>query len=103
VRTAWLPEAYVPRIEVGQVDGVERGMEALGALTDGAAARAALGRLPELYQAWIDMRAQGLGDLAPFRREVAVALLNNARRALQRMQTASRCWTIRTCWMPFAS
>ena len=32
VRTAWLPEAYVPRIEVGQVESVERGMEALGAV-----------------------------------------------------------------------
>ena len=86
VRTAWLPEAYVPRIEVGQVEGVERRMEALGALADGAAARAALGRLPGLYQSWIETRAGALGDLAPPRREVAEALLNDARRAHRRMQ-----------------
>ncbi len=53
VRTAWIPSAQVERTETAELDGVELSMEALGVLSDGAAASGALTPLVEQYRTWI--------------------------------------------------
>jgi hypothetical protein len=61
-------------------------MERLGALEDGPAARAALARLPELYQQWIAAQQDRLGDLSERRREVAHGLIAEAEVAARRIR-----------------
>ncbi len=87
VRTEWTPRAAVERVEPAPIAGVAFGMEALGALPDAAAARAALEPLPRLYRAWIADRRRDAAALAvPRRREVAAALAENAARAAGRIE-----------------
>ncbi len=83
VRTCWLPLAFVPRVVPG--DTVELAMDALASLPDAAAARAALENLPRLYRQWIDGQQTRLGKLSSRRREVATAMLAEARRAAERI------------------
>src|SRR5579875_748101 len=86
VRTCWVPAAFVPRFVPGAIKDIELGMEALAVLADGAAARTALGRLPDCYRAWIERQRSSLTGLSPRRREVAEALLAEADRAASRIE-----------------
>ena len=85
VRTCWLPVAFVPRLIPGEIAGVELGMDPLASLADAAAARAALGNLPKLYRDWIDQQQGQLPGLSNRQRDVATALLAEARRAVERI------------------
>lgn len=85
VRTQWIPTADVERVEPCPVKGVVLGMEALAALGDGAAARAALGALGAEYATWIlDQRRTKL-DTEP-RRLLATDLLDRAEDARRRIE-----------------
>ena len=104
VRTAWLPEAYVPRIEVGQVDGVER--------RHGGAGRACRWRRRPCGAGPAARAVPGLDRGARRRTWRSVAAAPRGRRgasercpqgAPSACRTASRCWTIRRCSRPFAS
>ncbi len=86
VRTTWLPTAPVERIEPEVIRGVAFGMETLGALFDGDAARQALLPLVQHYRAWIDQQAAALAGLPPRRREVADELIRRARVAAGRIE-----------------
>ena len=86
VRTCWLPMAFVPRFIPGEITGVELGMDALASLADGTAAKAALGNLSTRYREWIDLQQPRLSGLSQPRREMAEALLADARRALGRIE-----------------
>jgi len=86
VRTCWLPTAFVPRLIPNEISEVELGMEALAALPDAAAARRALESLPRLYRDWIDQQRTRLSGLSNRRRDVASALLTEARRAAERIE-----------------
>ncbi len=86
VRTCWVPTALVPRFVPGPIEGIELGMEALAELADEAAARVTLSGLPTQYRAWIERQRAGLAALSPRRREVAEALLGEARRAASRIE-----------------
>lgn len=86
LRTTWMPTAQVERTVTVEVRNVELGMEALGALPDGPAARAALQPLVDSYRLWIEERLAGLGDLAGSRRETAEHLLHMARVAAGRIE-----------------
>jgi hypothetical protein len=86
VRTCWVPAAFVPRFVPGTIEGVELGMEALGGLADGDAARTALGRLPVRYREWIERQRGSLAGFSTRRREVAEALLGEAQRAAARIE-----------------
>jgi hypothetical protein len=84
IETRWMPTATVERVEPTVLTGVEFRMEALGALADGAAVRAALGALPDQYAAWIARQAaaaglsepqrETLGDLVTAQRAVCARL-----------------------------
>ncbi|HPA20710.1 MAG TPA: DISARM system helicase DrmA [Verrucomicrobiae bacterium] len=91
VRTAWVPSAEVERVAPAQIPGVELGMEALGALADGAAAQAALAPLVTQYRAWISKQKEGLTGLDDARRETAEELFTHARHAAARIEAGIAC------------
>ena len=86
VRTCWLPSAFVPRFVPGEIASVELGMDSLANLGDGAAAQTAFEHLPTRYRQWIDLQQNRLAGLSRPRREMAEALLGDARRALARIE-----------------
>jgi hypothetical protein len=90
LRTCWLLAAFVPRLIPGDITGVELGMEALAALPNAAAAQPSLEKLPRLYRDWIDQQQTRLAGLSARRRDVATALLAEARMPLR----ASRCCVV---------
>jgi hypothetical protein len=61
-------------------------MDSLAELSDAAAAQTALQNLPRLYRDWIDRQQTRLSGLPNRRREVATALLAEARHAVERIE-----------------
>jgi hypothetical protein len=86
LRTRWLPSAEVERTETATIEGVELTMSALGALTDGAAVRAALDPLAAHYREWIDQRRAEAQSLPGKHRETAEELLRLAAVAAGRIE-----------------
>ncbi len=92
LRTTWIPSAEVEVTETVDLPQAELGMEILGELPDGNAARAALQPIVEEYRAWIADRraafpavAEGR-SLADIRRETAEQLLHLAEFAAGRIE-----------------
>jgi hypothetical protein len=85
VRTEWIPTTDVERVEPSKVDGVELEMEQLAALSGGAAARAALSKLPAQYADWILEQRKTPLDTQP-RRALAGELLDQADYARVRIE-----------------
>ncbi|HMV65293.1 MAG TPA: DISARM system helicase DrmA [Myxococcota bacterium] len=81
VRTTWLPQAEVARVEPGRIDDVVLSMDLLAALGNGEEARLALGALPDQYRAWIQRQTS-----EPPHAETCARLLENAERACQRIE-----------------
>ncbi len=94
VHSTWMPVAQVEKVVAADLD-VNLGMEALATCPTAQAVQTQLAPLLSAYARWIDdesQRAQDLPDAAPggdpdaSRRGVALGLLRNARRVLERMQ-----------------
>ena len=90
VRTEWMPQAGVERVEPSLIDHVEFGMEALGSLTGQVAAKQLLGPLVRQYRDWINSQRSATRDFNGRRRQVADELVRNAERAANRIQAGSR-------------
>ncbi len=86
VRTEWMPQAAVERVEPSQILGVEFGMDALGALPDATAARQALEPLVAAYREWIEKQSADSKAFSGGRREVADELSARAGIAADRIQ-----------------
>lgn len=86
LRTAWIPTAEVEKTATVDVPGVELSMETLGALADGASAKAALQPLVTQYRGWIENRRAEIGGLQGVRRETAMELLRLADLAADRIE-----------------
>lgn len=86
LRTAWMPSAEVEKTETAKIDGVERSMDALGSLPDGAATTTALMPLVEHYRAWIKRQQGQLSALSGARRATAEELLRIAGIAADRIE-----------------
>ena len=86
LRTAWIPTADVEATRTFDVPGAELSMDALGALTDGQAAGAALRPLVKRYRAWIESRRVEVGKLPDTRLDTAAQLLRLAGIAADRME-----------------
>ncbi len=86
LRTAWIPSAEVEKTATVDVPGVELSMEALGGLTDGAAAESAMRPLVILYRDWIDAKRTDIAKLEGERRDTAEELLRSAGIAADRME-----------------
>lgn len=85
VRTCWVPEAQVERVAPAELEDVELSMDALAALADGAAARAALGPMVTQYLAWIEDQRKHAPNSPAKRQETARVLLDQARHAAKRI------------------
>lgn len=86
LRTAWIPGAEVEKTATVDVPDVELSLDALGALADGAAARARLEPLVTAYRGWIETRRAALASLSGTRRETAEELLRLAGVATGRIE-----------------
>lgn len=86
VRTVWLPSAEVERVAPAQLDGVELGMEALGALEDAADARAKLQPLAAQYRQWIQQQQERIPSLNEDRAATAREMLDDAETAASRIE-----------------
>ena len=111
VATAWMPEADVEKVEPSELkdQNIELGMEALAALGNRAAVRAAVGGLVPAYRAWIELQQakvdaeilletrQGTAKsllaaagLACGRIDVGIGVLENDDAAFEAFQIANR-------------
>ena len=86
IRTRWIPVAEVERTETEPIDDVELGMDALGGLADGAAARRAMHALVNGYCDWLDTQEKSAEQLTGERRETALQLVHSARFAAGRIE-----------------
>ena len=86
LRTEWIGRAGVERVETEDVPEAVRSMDALGALPDGDAARAAMNPLAAHYREWIAARREEAAILPSPRRETAAELLRQAEIAAARME-----------------
>jgi hypothetical protein len=88
VRTAWVPHAFVERVEPNdKLPGITLGMESLANLANPDEARTALIGLADLYEAWITKQPRTKAELHHDRRvETSEALLNLARVAADRIR-----------------
>ena len=103
VRTEWMLQAGVPRVEPSAIGTVEFGMEALGGLDGAPAAKTCLEPLVEQYRDWIAAQRQDAAAFTGRRREVAEELVRRAGRVAVASRPASICWPKRTCSKPSAS
>ncbi len=86
VHTEWMPTAAVERVEPSKIPDVEFGMEALGRLQDGTAAKLALSPLVGAYHSWIDEQRKLAQTFTGRRREVADELVKRASTASHRIE-----------------
>ncbi len=86
VRTEWMLQAGVPRVEPSAIGTVEFGMEALGGLDGAPAAKTCLEPLVEQYRDWIAAQRQDAAAFTGRRREVAEELVRRAGRVADRIQ-----------------
>lgn len=84
VQTTWLPRSEVRRVITREEPGVVTSMEALSELADGAAVRAAMGRLVEAYGGWIEEQLQ-IDPGTDARRQTRDALMKQAALAKARI------------------
>ena len=85
VRTVWIPRAAVEFVAASTLPGVELGMDALAALPDATAARAALQPLVEGYRAWIQGQRAQLTALPAAPQDIGAELLHRAASAADRL------------------
>ena len=87
VRTEWMPQTAVERVEPSHIPDVEFDMEALGALNDAVDAKHSLNPLVSAYRVWIEGQREHAQAFSGRRREVANELVSRATRVAARIQT----------------
>ena len=85
LRSAWIPSAEVEKTTTVPVVSAELSMEALGALSNGAAAETALRPLVDQYRVWIETRRSMIATLRGSRHETADELVRFAGVAADRI------------------
>ena len=87
IRTIWMPQAHVGRVEPSTIDDVEFDMRVLGDLASAEAARQSLMPLVSSYREWI-VKQQGIAELftCDRRKAVATELVEKAKQAADRIQ-----------------
>ena len=86
VHTRWIPTAEVERVAPADISGVELGMEALAALTDGADAQQKLGGLVSLYREWIGLQKAKVPSSPKQHKQTGDDLLKRAGVAANRIE-----------------
>ncbi len=90
VSTTWLPSADVERVEHEPIKQVELRMGELGKIRDGQTLRKEVGNLVTEYDDWITRQADTDLEGHEVRKETAETLLNEARRAKERIDRGIR-------------
>ena len=92
IRTTWIPQCEVRKVDTHDEPRVVTEMDALADLADGAALEAALSPLADAYGTWIE--GQAVTELDSLeRRKTRDRLLKNARRARDRIQAGIKLLT----------
>jgi hypothetical protein len=87
VRTCWIPEAEVEKVEAAPIKGVELSMDGLANLKDGADAREKLGPLMDQYRAWIKAEADKVPKTPQKRKQIGDELVVRATVAANRIES----------------
>ena len=87
VRTCWIPDAGVEKVEAATIPGVEISMDALAILKDGADAKDKLGPLVAEYRKWIKAEADKIPETPAKRYQTGQELTNRAKVAANRIES----------------
>ncbi len=100
VRTCWVPQAEVERVEPAKMD-VELKMEALAVLTDTDDANSKLAPLVTAYRDWIKGQAATVPTSPAKRKETSEELLNRAKVAANRIEAGIKLLADAQCLNAF--
>src|SRR5579871_5284975 len=101
VHTCWIPNAKVERVAPATMEGVTLGIEALGALTDGADASARLMPLVAHYREWIEAQRATISATPLKRAQTAYALIDRAKVAANRIENGVKLLANPECLKAF--
>ena len=97
VRTCWIPQAEVEKVDPTPIPGVELSMDALASLKDGAEAKAKLGPLVEQYRDWIKEQAEGIPKTPAKRAATGRELILRANVAANRIECGINLLAVPEC------
>jgi Helicase conserved C-terminal domain len=101
VRTCWIPNAEVEKVEAATIPGVELSMDVLANLTDGADAKEKLGALVSQYRLWIQAEADRVPQAPAKRKATGQDLVNRAHVAASRMESGIQLLATPDCLETF--
>lgn len=101
VRTCWIPEAEVEKVEPAIIPGVELSMDGLADLKDGADAKAKLGPLIDQYREWIKAEAAKVPKTPAKRKETGDELVVRATVAANRIESGIKLLATPDCLEAF--
>lgn len=101
VHTCWIPQAKVERVAPASMEGVTLGIEALGALTDGADASQKLLPLVTHYREWIEAQRSAIPAKPPKRAQTGQALIDRAKVAANRIENGIKLLADPECLKAF--
>jgi hypothetical protein len=87
VRTCWIPNAEVEKVEAATIPGVELSMDVLAGLADGADAKEKLSPLVDQYRKWIQAEADLVPKTPAKRHLTGQDLVNRAKVAANRIES----------------
>jgi hypothetical protein len=101
VRTCWIPEAEVEKVEPAVIPGVELSMDALAILKDGADANEKLGPLVDQYREWIKAEAYKVPKTPQKRKQTGDELVVRAKVAADRIESGIKLLATPDCLEAF--
>jgi hypothetical protein len=101
VRTCWIPDAEVEKVEAAPIKGVELSMDGLAALKDGADAREKLGPLVDQYREWIKAEAEKVPKTPQKRKQTGDELVVRATVAANRIESGIKLLETPDCLEAF--
>ncbi len=101
VRTCWIPNAEVEKVEAANIPDVELSMDALADLKDGADAKEMLGPLVDQYRKWIQAEAYKVPKSPEKRAETGRQLVVRANVAANRIESGIELLTAPDCLEAF--
>jgi len=101
VRTRWIPMAEVEKVDPAEIPGVERSMDALADLKDGADAKTKLGPMVERYRDWIREQTKQIPATPAKRATTGKELIVRANVAANRIEAGIDLLAIPECLEAF--
>jgi hypothetical protein len=101
VRTCWVPDAEVEKVEPATIPGVEISMDALAVLKDGEDAKNKLGPLVLEYRKWIQTEADKVPKAPAKRYETGQELVTRAKVAASRIESGIELLATQDCLEAF--